>query len=363
VNRRVFVPPATRPGRHGRGPGPRRWRLVAGAAGAAVLVAAAVLVTALVVTGSPSGHPARARAAPSGPAAALSPPAAERLPVGTIGRYAVAQRVLPLVDTSRSSLGPRALQTTVRYPAIPAAAAESGWLARGLFPLVVFAPGYRQCGGNYAALLDSWASAGYVVAAVDFPRTSCRVASPDEADLANQPADVSYVIRQVLAAGGAPGGALDGLVNPARVAVAGQSDGGDTVAAVAAGSCCADPRVTAAIVLAGAQWPPLGGTYFTRAAPPVLFVQGSADTINPPAASIALYQADRSGPRYYLDLLGAGHLPPYEGNGPPEPLVARVTVDFLDRYLAAQASAGPAMAEAGDLGGVATLRTGGHLPP
>lgn len=331
--------------------------------GAAVTVAlaAAWLGTALA-TGTLSGQPGRvAGAAASSPRAAPQPRPPQRLPVGTVGSYAVGERLLALADRSRRGLGPRALPTVVRYPVIPAASASR--LARGLFPLVVFAPGYLQCQGSYASLLDSWASAGYVVAAIDFPRTSCHVTTPDEDDLANQPADVAYVIGQLIAASRAPGSVLDGLVNTAKIAVAGHSDGGDTVAAVAAGSCCAYPGVTAAIVLAGAEWPPLGGTYFGRAAPPVLFVQGDADSINPPADSIAMYQEDRSGPRYYLDLLGAGHLPPYEGGRPPEPVVARVTVDFLNQYLAGQTTAAAAMARAGNLAGVATLVTGRRPPP
>jgi dienelactone hydrolase len=364
VNRSELARSPARSSRHGEVPGGRRWRRITlGVAGAAVL-AAGGLVTAWVVTSSPAPrHSARVEGPPApSPAPAPRPKPPERLPIGTIGRYAVAAHVLHLVDRSRASLGPQTLPTVVRYPVIPAAAA-SGRLARGLFPLVVFAPGYLQCGGSYAALLDSWASAGYVVAAVEFPRTNCHVTSPDEDDLAHQPADVAYVISRLLTVSRAPLGVLAGLVDPAKIAVAGHSDGGDTVAAVAANSCCTDHRVTASIVLAGAEWPPLGGSYFAKATPPMLFVQGSADIINLPADSIAMYRADRSGPRLYLDLFGTGHLPPYEGHGSPEPVVARVTVDFLDRYLAGQYRAGAAMRRAGDVAGVAALVSGGRLPP
>ena len=330
-----------------------------GTAGAAALAAAA-LAAVLAASGAP---PARPAPSASSRTAAPRPRLAERLPVGRPGRYAVAQTVLALVDRSRVGLGPRALPTVVRYPVIPAAGGASRALARGQFPLVVFAPGYLQCESSYSALLGTWASAGYVVAAVDFPRTSCHATDPDEDDLSNQPADLTDVIREVLAVSHAPRGALAGLVNPAEIGVAGHSDGGDTVAAVAAGSCCAEPGVRAAIVLAGAEWPPLGGTYFARASPPVLFVQGDADTVNLPPDSIAMYEADRAGPRFYLDLLGAGHFPPYEGGRPPEPVVARVTLQFLNRYLDGQASAGAAMARAGNLTGVAALVSGGRLPP
>lgn len=338
-------------------------RKISRAATAVAITSLAAACSATSLAPHHPAHPARtARPAAAHSARPSRPVPPERLPVGTIGRYAVAQRRLRMVDRSRARLGPRDLSTLVRYPVIPRAA-HSGRLARGLFPLVVFAPGFVQCQGSYTALLRAWASAGYVVAAVQFPRTSCHAAAPDESDLANQPADMTYVIRRVLAASRRPRGPLAGLADPDEVAVAGHSDGGDTVAAVAAGSCCHDRAVRAAIILAGAEWAPLGGSYFRGRTPPILFVQGDSDTINPPAASLLMYQADRSGPRFYLDLLGAGHLPPYEGHGSPEPVVARVTVDFLNRYLAGQRRAATAMRRDGRVAGVAALVSRGRPPP
>jgi predicted dienelactone hydrolase len=327
---------------------------------------AALLAVGAVATGcsTPSASSARpARSATRSPASAARLPAAQRLPVGAIGGYSVTGHTLLLVDRSRVGLGPRALLTTVWYPVIPPAAAGSGRLARGLFPLVVFAPGYTACEDFYAPLLRTWASAGYVVAGVDFPRTNCHLANPDENDLVNQPADMAYVIRRLLAASREPRGFLTGLVDQGRIGVAGQSDGGDTVAALVANTCCRDAAVRAAIVLAGAEWPPMPGSYFAQPTPPVLFVQGDADNINPPVLSITMYQADKGGPRFYLDLFGAGHRLPYMGNDPPEPVVARVTVDFLDRYLAGQRRGSARMRRDGHVAGVATLVSGGTPPP
>lgn len=335
-----------------------------GAAAVAVL-ASGVFVAACAATGGGTGadRPTRPGSSPGtttgSPTPRPSPP--ERLPVGRLGGYAVAEQRLTIVDRSRPRLGPRVIPTVVRYPVIPAAAA-SVKLARGLFPLVVFAPGYRQCDGSYRTLLRQWASAGYVVAAVEFPRTSCYVASPDESDLVNQPRDVTAVIHYLVAISGRPHGALAGLVNPAEIGVAGHSDGGDTVAAIAANTCCRDRQVAAVVVLAGAEWPPMPGRYFARPVPPMLFVQGTDDTWNPPAASRQLYRADTGGPRYYLDLFGANHFTPYEGGGAPESIVARVTTEFLDRYLAGQRTALAAMHRSGHVAGVAALATGGPLP-
>jgi Chlorophyllase enzyme len=331
--------------------------------GGAALLAVAALATACstaAATGSSTSH---ARPATHSPAPAAQPKPAERLPVGTIGSYSVAEHMLMLVDRSRPRLGPRAMATTVWYPVIPRAAAASGRLARGLFPLVVFGPGYYVCVGSYSPLLRAWASAGYVVAGIEFPRTNCHLTSPDENDMANQPADMAYVIRRLLAVGGRPRFFLAGLIDPGKIAVAGQSDGGDTVAALVANTCCRDRAVTAAIALAGAEWPPMGGAYFTKTTPPILFVQGDADNVNLPADSILMYRADRTGPRYYLDLFGGGHLPPYEGQGPAALVVARVTVDFLDRYLAGRRGAAAAIRRDGHVPGVATLASGSQPPP
>jgi len=94
----------------------------------------------------------------------------------------------------------------------------------------------------------------------------------------------------------------------------------------------------------------------------MLFVQGDADTINPPAASMQLYQADTAGIRYYLDLYGAEHLPPYEGDSAPEPIVAQVTIAFLDQYLAGSGDKAGAMDSAGNVPGVAHLVSGAAQP-
>ena len=191
-------------------------------------------------------------------------PAPARPAIGVLGTYPVSETRLTVIEPPGSmpgglDSGVRVLPVVVRYPADPAARPAAEPRAAGLFPLIVFAPGFLQCDGSYAFLLSSWASAGYVVAAVTFPHTSCHeAADADEQDLVNQPADVSFVIRQLTAGRPRSTGPLAGLVDPREVAVAGQSDGGDTVAAVVGNSCCADHLVKAAVVLAGAEWAPLG---------------------------------------------------------------------------------------------------------
>jgi hypothetical protein len=131
---------------------------------------------------------------------------------------------------------------------------------------------------------------------------------------------------------------------------------------MAAASCCRYPSLRAVIVLAGAEWAPLPGTWFTAPTPPMLFVQGTSDAWNPPVVSMQLYRSDTTGARYYLDLFGADHFSPYEGVRAPEPVVGRVTIDFLDHYLAGHASRPGVLRRAAWVRGVSELVSGGRMP-
>jgi len=298
-------------------------------------------------------------ASPAPSASAVSP-----RPPGQAGDYQVAEQSFTVSEAAGATLGTRILPVMVRYPESGQSgpAPARGPASAGKFPLVVFAPGFLQCGAVYSDLLTQWASAGYVVAVLNFPNTNCYTKNPYESDLINQPRDVSAVIGRLEELSEQAKGPLAGLIDASRVAVAGHSDGGDTVAAMAAMSCCRYLGLRAAIVLAGAEWPAFTGRWFSAATPPMLFVQGNADTINPPAASLQLYQADSTGIRYYLNLYGAQHLPPYEGDQVPEPTVAQVTIDFLDQYLAGSSDETSEMNSAGNVPGVAHLVSGGAQP-
>ena len=331
------------------------------------LVLPVVLLLLTMISGC-AGQPLRQPASPSTSAAptrtvtGTPPPAPAPETVSALGRegaYQVGDRQVIFTEpghrsTAGGSLGPRTLLTQIWYPL----AGQPG----GAFPLLVFAPGFLQCSAAYSDLLQAWASAGYVVAAVDFPRTNCHLgAEAYEPDVANQPRDMSYVVTRLLALSAQPGDLFSGMLDPDEVGAAGQSDGGDTVAALAANTCCIDHRFKGVAVLSGAEWPATPGRYFPGGAPPMLFTQGSADTVNPPWMSLQLYRADGN-PRSYLDLLGASHLTPYQGKNPVEQLVARVTLAFFDRYLLGQAGALEAMNRAGNSRGMATLVTDGQLP-
>ncbi len=261
---------------------------------------------------------------------------------------AVGLRVIGVVDPTRRIRYPgrpsesRRFAVEVRYPEARGA---------GPFPLVVFGHGYATTPAPYARLLRAWARAGFVVAAPVFPLENANApGGPNESDLVNQPADMSLVITRLLADAARPTGAFSGLIDPTRVAVAGQSDGGETALAVAYDRPFRDPRVRAAVILSGAQLP--GGPVVSRGGPPLLAVQGTADTVNPYAETAAFFRV-AGRPKYLLTLIGAAHFPPYSDEEPQLGIVERVSIAFLDRYL----GGGPLerLLRAGDVPGVARL--------
>jgi dienelactone hydrolase len=294
----------------------------------------------------------------------------ERAPLPTSAprrpSFAVGLRAVRLVDRSRrirlpaGRWVPRSLLTYVRYPAragrggTDLANAEPA-RAQGPYPLIVFAHGFDVTPAVYARLLRGWAAAGYVVAAPVFPLESPSApGGPQRSDLVNEPRDVSFVISRLLAASAARSGPLAGLIDPARIAVAGQSDGGEVALAVGYSGRLRDPRVDATVVLSGAEMSGIGGFRFQRGEPPLLAVQGTADPFNEPRFTYA-YFADAKRPKYLLQLLGAGHLPPYTDEQPQLRVVERVSTAFLDRRL--QPSDAPeSLASLGNVRGIATLR-------
>ena len=235
-------------------------------------------------------------------------------------------RVFRFVDRSRTIVLPdgrrvdRTVVTIVRYPS-----------TGGPYPLIVFGHGYALTPATYATLLRAWASAGYVVAAPVFPLGNTNApGGPNESDLVNQPADMRLVITRLLALNTRAGGVLHGRIDPARIAVAGHSDGAVTALAVAYDSRYRDPRVRAAVILSGGEMAGMNG--FPRNGPPLLAMHGTADTINAPQNTLAYYRlAPR--PKFLVLLIGASHRPPYTSQEPQLHIVERVTTAFLDHYL------------------------------
>jgi dienelactone hydrolase len=291
-----------------------------------------------------------------------------RLGVSSPPPAAVGLRVLALVDKSRAiklgngGRGPRTLITYVRYPALAAPGAidvrdapPALGTADGPYPLIVFAHGFAVTPKLYARLLRSWARAGYVVAAPVFPSSRAGApGGPDQADVVNQPEDVSFVISALLSRSRRPGDPLAGLIDPAQIAVAGHSDGGETALAAAYSHRFGDRRIDAAVVLAGAEMKGVGGYSFAKGGPALLAAQGTGDTSNEPRYTNAYFKRARR-PKFLLRLIGAGHLPPYSRKQPQLGIVQRVTVAFLNRYLKREPVGAPRLAWLGDIRGESEL--------
>ena len=281
--------------------------------------------------------------------------------------FAVGERVLTFVDHSRTvqypgeAPEPRPLVTIVRYPAIGASGggdiAGAGLLrAAGPYPLVIFGHGFAVTPTIYAPLLRAWARAGYVVAAPIFPLANANApGGPNESDLINQPADMSFVITHMIDASAALDGPFSGLIDGRHIAVSGQSDGGDTALTAAYNGRFRDRRIGAAVILSGQEIPALGGYDYPAPSPPLLATQGLADTINVPSTTYAFFDpAPR--PKYLLTMPGAPHLAPYTDEQPQLAIVERVTIAFLDRYLKGNRGAVARMASAADRPGIAALQ-------
>jgi predicted dienelactone hydrolase len=256
--------------------------------------------------------------------------------------------------------GPRRLVTLIRYPAQGRPSGVERSDARplrsaGRFPLIVFGHGFAVTPQPYAPLLRAWARAGYVVAAPIFPLENANApGGPNESDLVNQPRDMRFVITRTLAASAQPRGFLSALIDPRQVAVAGQSDGGETALATAYDTYYRDHRVRAAAILSGAKIPGVGGFDFPAPSPPLLATQGTADTVNPPHFTRAFFDVAPA-PKFLLAMFGAPHLGPYTDEQPQLRIVERVSTAFFDRYLKAESGGLRRMLAAGDVRGISAV--------
>jgi alpha-beta hydrolase superfamily lysophospholipase len=277
--------------------------------------------------------------------------------------YAVGTTGLDLTDSSRpaDSAPSRHLPTVIFYPAVGTNPAPETPNAQPLYrswPLVVFAHGYNVTPLTYHDLLHHLAQSGFVVAAPSFPLET-EGGPLDENDLRNEPADMRFVITHVLAASSAASGVLSGMVDPARIAVVGHSDGGE--AALAVGFLAGDEDNRIGPIVAMAAQAILNGDHVSAAAVahPLLVVQGTADTINPPARGDQVY-ASAPSPKAYLRLLGAGHLPPVADDNQWRPIVEATIVDWLDAWFGPPNSVGAAgrMGHDANIPGTSSIQVG-----
>jgi len=249
----------------------------------------------------------------------------------------------------------RVLSVTIRYPIeglASGAEAVDALASGGRRALVLFAHGLALTDQTYPHFLHDLAADGFVVADPEFPLSSSALPGPASgADQVNQAADLGFVGDRLFDTASRPA-ALEHVVLHEKIGVVGHSDGGVTAAGFAANSCCADPRVGAAVILAGAigRFP---GSWFTDAAPPTLAVHGDADEVNPLGSSLGVYASARA-PKMFAVVHGGTHIGAFEDDV-RRPAVVALVADFLRTWVLGDADAAARLSGDADVPDVLSL--------
>jgi dienelactone hydrolase len=258
--------------------------------------------------------------------------------VGTASMYIVDNSRPTAAHGALPATSSRTLDTTVVYPAEgnPRTTATVGApldASAAPYPLIVLSHGLGGTVEYLLPLAKMWAARGYVVALPKFPLTnSATPGGPVAQDVQNQPADVSFIISEVLHASADSDSLLHNAVDGDRIAVSGHSNGAITTYGLIANSCCNDLRVDAAIILSGVPSPFAGGTYDMTNTPPTLVLHGVNDV------QLIYNQAVRSynqllSPKGLLTLEAGTHLSYLLPADPAFEVTAQATSDFLDGVL------------------------------
>lgn len=263
------------------------------------------------------------------------------------GSFAVGETSFVFVDTTRPTApnngvpgkDSRTLRTVVYYPATGNVGDPSRIGAPRIegrrFPLIVFAHGLTAVAKIYFGILQAWAAAGYVVAAPDFPLSNGGAPGGAVAgDYINQPADESFLIDEILALNADPASMLHDLIDAQHIGASGQSLGGFTTFGLAFNTCCRDPRIGAAVPMAGQLVPFPMSEYDPHIGPPVLIIHGDADDTVPYAAAIEAYDLLLP-PKLLLTHRDGGHILPYVGSSDPAAVAATIDAStaFFDLFL------------------------------
>ncbi|HXY92086.1 MAG TPA: dienelactone hydrolase family protein [Acidimicrobiia bacterium] len=246
------------------------------------------------------------------------------------------------VTTQRFDNEGRSISATVYYPATGRAAPfviddaprNTKWAP---YPLILFSDELGSNANDYAALLRAWASNGYVVAVPDYPQPSTTDTNADgqvSVDLGERVVDASFVIDRML---DEVQGGFGHLVDHKKIVAAGHALGAIVTFVLAYGTGIRDPRIEAAVTMAGS----LAGdptNYFADVNTPLLAIHGDADKIDPIAGTKSAY-ALASPPKFYVTLLGADHSAPYiSPTDAGFPVVKETTLDFFSAYVGGRVS-------------------------
>jgi dienelactone hydrolase len=266
----------------------RRWRVACAAAAGAVL-ALSIAAPVLAEEGSP------------GPPPTLTLRHVHNFPTVT--------------HWYRLHRGPRVLDTMVVTPKVSVTVP---------IPVIEFAHGWHSNPRVYATMLRAWASAGFLVIS---PTSPGMARGPgllaQGAASIKQAADLPVVLTHVLKM------RLGVTPDPKRIALAGHSDGGCTVADMAFNRRYRDDRVDAYLIFSGAQTPINAGPGLLRANNAPVFVADSrADQFGDFPSSAAIYRAART-PKIFVAIgRDETHLPPWSVSTLFHQRLWNATIDF-----------------------------------
>lgn len=203
------------------------------------------------------------------------------------GPYAVGQEEFLFIDNTRATAAnrdyagaaERTLPATLWYPQ----------QSSGPYPLIVYSHGFTSSRSETSYLLDHLTSHGYVILAPDFPLTNG--GAPGGAnvnDVSQQPGDVSFLIDSVLALVG-DDKPFQGEIDASRIGLMGLSLGGLTTSLATYHPRLRDPRVKAAVSIAGPS-DLLSERFYEQSgvAVPFLMIAGSADLVVDHSANAAV---------------------------------------------------------------------------
>jgi predicted dienelactone hydrolase len=278
--------------------------------------------------------------------------AAERRPTD----FAVGKTMVQFDDQGRT------ITATVYYPAagrattlaVQNAPRATKW---GPYPLILFNHDVAAKPSNYRDLLHTWAQAGNVVAVPTYaPPTRSGVGGDGEAqtiDVGERVFDASFVIDRMF---DRVQGGFGQLVDRESVGVVGHSLGAVTTYILAFATELRDPRVTAAVALAGG----LGGDpshYFGDTAVPLLAIHGDRDTTDPIEGTAEAYRL-AGAPKFFVTLIDGDHAASFvDPSNPGMGVVEKTTLDFFRAYLHGDADAVAQLKRDGKVAGVAKIKS------
>jgi dienelactone hydrolase len=293
--------------------------------GSAAIVLAALGIAACASSGGTRGAGTASSKTPTSAAPASTTTTAPTNLAVTRITEAFVDRSRPTDDPDHTRSAPTRTLTTDIY--IPA--------GKGPYPLVLHAHGADGDARKFTLLAGAWARHGYVVAVPTFPLTSDTSGGPVViGDYVHQPADLQFVLDQVLHLAATPNSPLTGKIDAHHIGLSGLSLGGATAYGFGFNTCCRDSRLTAVIIMSGIELP-FGNDPYVFDKPTLIF-HGTADPVLPYSGERTVY-ASVPPPKYFVSLLGAGHAPQYEDTPDPhDAIVIAATLDFWNTYLKGQ---------------------------